>query len=71
VRQPFVPPPPAPPPAPTPITRDTWLASIAAFSAAWMVVMATRYFALQAGDVNGGLGVGVDSGYWLSTAYTI
>jgi DHA2 family multidrug resistance protein len=71
VRQPFVPPPPAPPPAPTPITRDTWLASIAAFSAAWMVVMATRYFALQAGDVNGGLGVGVDSGSWLSTAYTI
>lgn len=67
----FVPPPAPPLPPPTPITRNTWLASIAAFSAAWMVVMATRYFALQAGDVNGGLGVGVDSGSWLSTAYAM
>lgn len=71
MREPFVPPPPAPLPPPTPVTRNTWLASIAAFSAAWMVVMATRYFALQAGDVNGGLGVGVDSGSWLSTVYSI
>src|SRR5439155_632143 len=55
VRVPFRSPPPGPPLAPTPITRNTWLASLAAFSAAWMVVMATRYFALQAGDVNGGL----------------
>jgi MFS transporter, DHA2 family, multidrug resistance protein len=70
VTQPFVPPP-VPPPSPTPITGKTWLASIAAFSAAWMVVMATRYFALQAADVNGALGVGVDSGSWLSTAYAI
>jgi DHA2 family multidrug resistance protein len=60
-----------PPPMPTPVGRDTWLASIAAFSAAWMVVMATRYFALQAADVNGGLGVGVDAGSWVSTAYAI
>lgn len=71
MREPFVPPPPGPLPAPTRITRDTWLASLAAFSAAWMVVMATRYFALQAADVNGGLGVGVDSGSWLSTAYSV
>lgn len=60
-----------PPPQLTPITRDTWLASLAALFAAWMVVMATRYFALQVSDVNGGLGVGVDAGSWLSTAYSI
>jgi DHA2 family multidrug resistance protein len=36
-----------------------------------MVVMATRYFALQAGDVYGGVGVGVDSGSWLASAYSI
>ena len=67
----FIPPPSPPAAAATPITRETWLASIAAFAAAWMVVMATRYFALQAADVNGAVGVGVDAGSWLSTAYAI
>jgi len=33
-------------PAPTPITTDIILASAAGLSAAWMVEMATRYFAL-------------------------
>ena len=33
--------------------------------------MAARYFGLQAPDVNGALGVGVDSGSWLSTAYSV
>lgn len=59
------------PPRPTPITAHTILASAAAFSAAWMVIMATRYFALQGSDINGALGVGVDSGSWLSTAYSV
>jgi MFS transporter, DHA2 family, multidrug resistance protein len=36
-----------------------------------MVVMATRYFAFQAGDINGALGVGIDTGSWLSTAYAV
>jgi DHA2 family multidrug resistance protein len=36
-----------------------------------MVIMATRYFALQANDINGALGVGFDSGSWLSTAYAV
>jgi len=58
------------PPA-TPITPKTILSSLAAFSAAWMVVMATRYFALQANDINGALGVGIESGSWLSTAYSV
>jgi DHA2 family multidrug resistance protein len=67
-----LPPPSATPVRPaTPITRDIALSSIAALSAAWMVVMATRYFALQVSDVNGGLAVGVDSGSWLSTAYSM
>src|SRR5580692_6516611 len=56
---------------PTPITANTILSSVAAFSAAWMVVMATRYFALQGSDINGGLGVGIDTGSWLSTAYSV
>jgi len=60
-----------PGPAPTPITTDIILASAAGLSAAWMVEMATRYFALQAGDINGALGVGVDTGSWLSTAYSV
>jgi hypothetical protein len=47
---------------PTPITVDTVLASAAAFCAAWMVEMATRYYALQGGDINGGLDVGIDTG---------
>lgn len=59
-----------PGPPPSPLTAQTWLASVAAFVAAWLVIMATRYFALQAGDVNGALGVGVDSGSWLSSAYS-
>jgi MFS transporter, DHA2 family, multidrug resistance protein len=33
--------------------------------------MATRYYALQANDINGALGVGIDTGSWLSTAYSI
>jgi DHA2 family multidrug resistance protein len=60
-----------PGPVPTPITANTLLASVAAFSAAWMVVGATRYYALQGGDIDGALGVGIDTGSWLSTAYAI
>jgi MFS transporter, DHA2 family, multidrug resistance protein len=60
-----------PSPAPTPITAHSILSSTAGFSAAWMVVMATRYYALQGSDINGALGVGSDSGSWLSTAYAI
>ena len=67
----FVKPPPPPPPKPTPITRNTVLASVSAFAAAWMVQMAVRYYALQAADVDGALGVGVDTGSWLSTAYSV
>jgi DHA2 family multidrug resistance protein len=55
-------------PQPTPAFPA--LASISGFSAAWMAMMATRYFGLSAGDINGGIGVGVDSGSWLSTAYS-
>jgi MFS transporter, DHA2 family, multidrug resistance protein len=60
-----------PGPAPTPITTHTILSSAAGLSAAWMVEMATRYFALQGGDINGALGVGIDTGSWLSTAYSV
>lgn len=59
---------PAPPPA-IPLTRAGSLACIGATTAAWMVVMSTRHFGLFAPDVNGALGVGVDAGSWLSTAY--
>jgi MFS transporter, DHA2 family, multidrug resistance protein len=61
----------APAPAPTPITVHAVLSSLAGFSASWMVEMATRYYALQGGDINGALGVGVDTGSWLSTAYAV
>src|SRR5260370_40872058 len=47
----------------------TW-ASISGFSAAWMAMMATRYYGLSADDINGGIGIGVDDGSWLSTAYS-
>jgi MFS transporter, DHA2 family, multidrug resistance protein len=57
--------------AATPITVNSILSSTAGFSAAWMVVMATRYYALQGSDINGALGVGFDTGSWLSTAYSI
>jgi MFS transporter, DHA2 family, multidrug resistance protein len=60
-----------PAPTPTPITADTILSSIAAVAAAWMVIAATRYYALQAEDINGALGVGTDTGSWLSTAYAV
>ena len=60
-----------PEPQPTPITAHTVLSSLAGLSAAWMVEMATRYFAPQASDINGALGVGVDTGSWLSTAYAV
>jgi hypothetical protein len=50
-----------PEPKPTPITVHTILSSLAGFSAAWMVEMATRYFALQASDINGALGIGIDT----------
>lgn len=60
-----------PTPVPTPITAEVVLSSVAAFSAAWMVLMATRYYALQGSDINGALGVGVDTGSWLSTAYSV
>lgn len=67
----FVKPPAPPPPQPTPITRNTVLASMSAFAAAWMVQMAVRYFALQSADVDGALGVGSDTGSWLSTGYAV
>jgi MFS transporter, DHA2 family, multidrug resistance protein len=60
-----------PSPTPTPITVNAILSSLAALSGAWMVLMATRYYALQGGDINGALGVGTDTGSWLSTAYSI
>jgi MFS transporter, DHA2 family, multidrug resistance protein len=60
-----------PTPLPTPITATVVLSSVAAFSAAWMVEMATRYYALQGSDINGALGVGIDTGSWLSTAYSV
>jgi DHA2 family multidrug resistance protein len=60
-----------PEPTPTPITANAILCSVAAFSAAWMVEMATRYYALQGSDINGALGVGIDTGSWLSTAYSV
>lgn len=60
-----------PGPVPTPITANTILSSLAGFSAGWMVLMATRYYALQGGDINGALGVGIDTGSWLSTAYAV
>jgi DHA2 family multidrug resistance protein len=56
---------------PTPITANAILSSVAGFSAAWMVEMATRYYALQGSDINGALGVGIDTGSWLSTAYAV
>lgn len=59
------------PPIPTPITADTVLASTAGLFAAWMVIMATRYYALQGADINGALGIGIDTGSWLSTAYSV
>ena len=60
-----------PKPAPTPITVNSILSSLAGFSAAWMVVAATRYFALQGNDINGALGIDTDTGSWLSTAYSV
>jgi len=60
-----------PGPAPTPITREVVLSSLGGLAAAWMVLMATRYYALQGSDINGALGVGVDAGSWLSTAYSV
>ena len=60
-----------PRPMPTPITANSILSSVAGFSAAWMVVMATRYYALQARDIDGALGIGIDTGSWLSTAYSV
>jgi len=57
-----------PGPAPTPITANTVLSSVAGFCAAWMVLMAARYYALLASDIDGALGIGADSGSWLSTA---
>jgi MFS transporter, DHA2 family, multidrug resistance protein len=60
-----------PEPKPTPITVHTVLSSFSGLSASWMVEMATRYFALQGNDINGALGVGIDTGSWLSTAYAV
>jgi MFS transporter, DHA2 family, multidrug resistance protein len=60
-----------PGPTATPITANTILSSVAALSAAWMVEMATRYYTLQGNDINGALGVGIDTGSWLSTAYSV
>jgi DHA2 family multidrug resistance protein len=61
----------SPVPVATPITINTILSSVAGCSAAWMVLMATRYYALQASDINGELGVGNDTGSWLTTAYAV
>jgi MFS transporter, DHA2 family, multidrug resistance protein len=62
----------APGPTPTPpITTHVVLASFAGFSAAWMVLMATRYYALQGSDINGALGIGFDTGSWLWTDYSV
>jgi DHA2 family multidrug resistance protein len=36
-----------------------------------MVIMTARYYTLQVGDINGATGVGVDTGSWLSTAYSV
>ncbi len=60
-----------PEPVPTPITATAILCSVAGLSAGWMVLMATRYYALQGSDINGALGVGIDTGSWLTTAYSI
>lgn len=60
-----------PGPTPTPISANTVQSSVAAFFAAWMVLMATRYYALQGSDINGAVGVGIDTGSWLSTAYSV
>src|SRR5580658_4109857 len=60
-----------PQPMPTPITLHSILSSLAGLSAGWMVIMATRYFALQGSDIDGALGVGVDAGSWLSTADSV
>jgi MFS transporter, DHA2 family, multidrug resistance protein len=46
------------------------LSGISGFLAAWMVMLATRYFALSADDINGAIGIGTDDGTWLSTAYS-
>jgi DHA2 family multidrug resistance protein len=56
---------------PAPITAEAILSSIAALCAGWMVLMATRFYALQGSDINGALGVGIDTGSWLSTAYSV
>jgi MFS transporter, DHA2 family, multidrug resistance protein len=58
---------PAAPPPRSMVSRA--LASFAAFCAAWMVMMATRYFGLSAGAIDAGIGVGSHAGSWLSTAY--
>lgn len=56
---------------PTPITAKSILSSLAAFSAAWMVLAATRYYTLQGADINGAFGIDTDTGSWLSTAYSM
>ncbi|MEN3227673.1 MFS transporter [Methylorubrum rhodesianum] len=50
--------------------RTPALASLCAFCAAWMVMMANRYFTQSAADLEGGLGIGADDGSWLTTAYS-
>lgn len=44
-------------------------ACVAAIAAAWMTMLGARYAVLGFADVRGGLGLGVDDGSWLSTAY--
>lgn len=46
------------------------LASASACAAAWMVMLSTRYFSLSANDIGGALGIGIDDGSWLPTAYS-
>lgn len=52
------------------MSSKPFLASASAFSAAWMVMLSTRYFGLSAADIGGAFGIGIDDGSWLLTAYS-
>lgn len=49
--------------------RRRFSACVAAIAAAWMTVLGARYVVLGFADVRGGLGLGVDEGTLLSSAY--
>ena len=57
------------PPVPPRSMMSRALSSLAAFCAAWMVMMATRYFGLSAGAIDAGIGISSHAGSWLSTSY--